>query len=179
MLIAGDVYLLAAIGQLVILGGPLLLMELAFLLRGVGAKICWVTNQKPSGTDEVIYNLENKMLDRGVQVFSAKGQEAINTALKADLVILNTVVAGKWLDAGTSAGVKFRDKIDQIKEKISPHVLQVIEEEFEKLQLLEANSSEFNVTCNYLDWLTALPWGNNRWKIRVAEDMVRVEAVKN
>ena len=33
------------------------------------------------------------------QVFSAKGQEAVNTALKADLVILNTAVAGKWLDA--------------------------------------------------------------------------------
>lgn len=43
-------------------------MELAFLLRGVGAEVCWITNQKPSGTDEVIYNLENKMLDRGVQV---------------------------------------------------------------------------------------------------------------
>ena len=32
------------------------------------------------------------------QVFSAKGQEAIDTALKADLVVLNTAVAGKWLD---------------------------------------------------------------------------------
>ncbi|KAK9066869.1 hypothetical protein SSX86_014192 [Deinandra increscens subsp. villosa] len=85
--------------ELSLSGGPLLLMELAFLLRGVGAEVCWITNQKPSGTDEVIYNLENKMLDRGVQVFSAKGQEAINTALKADLVILNTAVAGKWLDA--------------------------------------------------------------------------------
>ncbi|GJV05206.1 UDP-glycosyltransferase superfamily protein, partial [Tanacetum coccineum] len=73
-------------------------MELAFLLRGVGAEVCWITNQKPSGTDEVIYNLENKMLDRGVQVFSAKGQEAIDTTLKADLVVLNNVVAGKWLD---------------------------------------------------------------------------------
>ncbi|KAK7848266.1 lipopolysaccharide core biosynthesis mannosyltransferase lpsb [Quercus suber] len=38
------------------------------------------------------------MLNRGVQVFSAKGQEAIDTALKADLVVLNTAVAGKWLD---------------------------------------------------------------------------------
>ncbi|MFS7937060.1 putative Glycosyl-transferase family 4_5 [Helianthus anomalus] len=85
--------------ELSLSGGPLLLMELAFLLRGVGAEVCWITNEKPSGTDEVVYNLENKMLDRGVQVFSAKGQEAINTALKADLVILNTVVAGKWLDA--------------------------------------------------------------------------------
>ncbi|KAG1342830.1 putative Glycosyl transferase [Cocos nucifera] len=32
------------------------------------------------------------------RVFSAKGQEAIDTALKADLVVLNTAVAGKWLD---------------------------------------------------------------------------------
>lgn len=29
----------------------------------------------------------------------AKGQSAIDTALKADLVVLNTAVAGKWLDA--------------------------------------------------------------------------------
>lgn len=29
---------------------------------------------------------------------SAKGQETVNAALKADLVILNTAVAGKWLD---------------------------------------------------------------------------------
>jgi hypothetical protein len=41
--------------------------------------------------------------------------------------------------------------------------LQVIEEELTKLQLLEASSSEFNVTRNYLDWLTVLPWGNYRF----------------
>ncbi|CAI0459783.1 unnamed protein product [Linum tenue] len=38
------------------------------------------------------------MLVRGVQVISAKGQEAIDAALTADLVVLNTAVAGKWLD---------------------------------------------------------------------------------
>lgn len=85
--------------ELSLSGGPLLLMELAFLLRGVGAKVNWITIQKPSGEDEVIYSLEHKMLDRGVQVISAKGQETINTALKADLIVLNTAVAGKWLDA--------------------------------------------------------------------------------
>ncbi|CAL5369165.1 unnamed protein product [Camellia sinensis] len=53
----------------------------AFLLRGVGAEVCWITNQKPSETDEIIYRLEHKMLHRGVQVLSAKA------------------VAGKWLDA--------------------------------------------------------------------------------
>lgn len=33
------------------------------------------------------------------KVLSAKGQEAVETALKAHLVVLNTAVAGKWLDA--------------------------------------------------------------------------------
>uniref|UniRef100_A0A0D9X360 Lon protease homolog, mitochondrial n=1 Tax=Leersia perrieri TaxID=77586 RepID=A0A0D9X360_9ORYZ len=55
---------------------------------------------------------------------------------------------------------KFRERIEAKKEKCPPHVLQVIEEELTKLQLLEASSSEFNVTRNYLDWLTVLPWGN-------------------
>ncbi|KAL9260736.1 N-acetyl-alpha-D-glucosaminyl L-malate synthase-like protein [Drosera capensis] len=84
--------------ELSLSGGPLLLMELAFLLRGVGAEVVWITYQKPTDSDEVIFSLENKMLDRGVQVFSARGQKAIDTALKADLVVLNTAVAGKWLD---------------------------------------------------------------------------------
>ncbi|KAJ9172733.1 hypothetical protein P3X46_015943 [Hevea brasiliensis] len=91
--------------ELSLSGGPLLLMELAFLLRGVGAKVFWVTIQKRSETDEVIYNLEQKMLVRGVQVLSAKGQEAIDTALKADMVVLNTAVAGKWLDAALKENV--------------------------------------------------------------------------
>ncbi|KAF3447294.1 hypothetical protein FNV43_RR12477 [Rhamnella rubrinervis] len=85
--------------ELSLSGGPLLLMELAFLLRGVGAEVVWITNQKPAEPDEVMYSLEHKMLDRGVQVYNAKGQKVIDTALEADLVILNTAVAGKWLDA--------------------------------------------------------------------------------
>ncbi|KAA0058762.1 Lipopolysaccharide core biosynthesis mannosyltransferase lpsB [Cucumis melo var. makuwa] len=85
--------------ELSLSGGPLLLMELAFLLRGVGTQVVWITNQKPPEPDEVVYSLERKMLDRGVQVLSAKEQEAVETALKAHLVVLNTAVAGKWLDA--------------------------------------------------------------------------------
>ena len=49
-------------------GGPLLLMELAFLLRSVGAEVTWITIQKPVDSDEVAYSLEHKMLTRGVQV---------------------------------------------------------------------------------------------------------------
>jgi len=35
----------------------------------------------------------------------------------------------------------------------------VIDAEMEKLELIEPASPEFNVTRNYLDWLTRLPWG--------------------
>eukprot|EP00092_Neocalanus_flemingeri_P058789 GFUD01070166.1.p1 GENE.GFUD01070166.1~~GFUD01070166.1.p1 ORF type:complete len:583 (+),score=168.38 GFUD01070166.1:52-1800(+) len=35
----------------------------------------------------------------------------------------------------------------------------VIDEEITKLRFLDAHSSEFSVTRNYLDWLTIIPWG--------------------
>lgn len=41
----------------------------------------------------------------------------------------------------------------------SPEAKERIDEELEKLKLLEPSSAEFNVTRAYLDWLTVLPWG--------------------
>lgn len=67
---------------------------------------------------------------------------------------------GLETDDKTALSEKFRERLEAKKDKCPPHVLQVIEEELTKLQLLEASSSEFNVTRNYLDWLTVLPWGN-------------------
>ncbi|KAG0537183.1 hypothetical protein BDA96_03G126300 [Sorghum bicolor] len=84
--------------ELSLSGGPLLLMELAFLLRHVGSEVVWITNQRSEETNDVTYSLEHRMLSHGVQVLPARGQEAVDIALKADLVILNTAVAGKWLD---------------------------------------------------------------------------------
>ncbi|KAK3163518.1 hypothetical protein QOZ80_1AG0004710 [Eleusine coracana subsp. coracana] len=84
--------------ELSLSGGPLLLMELAFLLRHVGSQVVWITNQRSEETNDITYSLEHKMLNHGVQVLPARGQEAVDTARKADLVILNTAVAGKWLD---------------------------------------------------------------------------------
>ncbi|XP_011146818.1 lon protease homolog, mitochondrial [Harpegnathos saltator] len=52
---------------------------------------------------------------------------------------------------------KYRERI---KQKIVPKpVMDVLEEELNKLSFLENHSSEFNVTRNYLDWLTSMPWG--------------------
>ncbi|CAA0813341.1 UDP-Glycosyltransferase superfamily protein [Striga hermonthica] len=98
--------------ELSLSGGPLLLMELAFLLRAAGTRVVWITNQKPTELDEVIYSLEERMKDRGVEVLPAKGQEAVDTALKADLVVLNTAVAGKWLD------VVLQDNVPRVLPKV-------------------------------------------------------------
>lgn len=42
---------------------------------------------------------------------------------------------------------------------IPPETQQRIEEELQKMAMLEAGSPEYTVTRNYLDWITALPWG--------------------
>eukprot|EP00753_Platysulcus_tardus_P015599 PLAT5119.1.p1 GENE.PLAT5119.1~~PLAT5119.1.p1 ORF type:complete len:890 (+),score=512.53 PLAT5119.1:56-2671(+) len=52
---------------------------------------------------------------------------------------------------------KFQERIADL--DVPDDVTEVIVEETEKFQALERNSPEFNVTRNYLDWLTALPWG--------------------
>ncbi|XP_051550641.1 lon protease homolog, mitochondrial-like [Myxocyprinus asiaticus] len=54
---------------------------------------------------------------------------------------------------------KFRERL---KDRTVPqHIMEVINEELNKLGLLDNHSSEFNVTRNYLDWLTSMPWGTN------------------
>ncbi|KAI0243542.1 ATP-dependent Lon protease pim1 [Massospora cicadina] len=50
-------------------------------------------------------------------------------------------------------------------------VRRVFDEEISKLSHLEPASSEFNVTRNYLDWLTVIPWGK-----RSPEDYVLARA---
>ncbi|XP_009124965.1 lon protease homolog 4, chloroplastic/mitochondrial [Brassica rapa] len=67
---------------------------------------------------------------------------------------------GVETDGKSAFSEKFKERIEVNKDKIPKHVLKVIEENLTKLQLLEPTSSEFDVTLNYLDWLTVLPWGN-------------------
>ena len=51
----------------------------------------------------------------------------------------------------------FRDRASKV--KMPDAVKTVFDEELKKLASLEQSSAEFNVTRNYLDWLSALPWG--------------------
>ncbi|CAI5962323.1 unnamed protein product [Closterium sp. NIES-65] len=55
---------------------------------------------------------------------------------------------------------RFKEKLQPFQQNCPPAAMQVIEDEMAKLQGLEASSSEFNVTRNYLDWLTSIPWGH-------------------
>eukprot|EP00178_Gracilaria_changii_P010131 TRINITY_DN2951_c0_g1_i1.p1 TRINITY_DN2951_c0_g1~~TRINITY_DN2951_c0_g1_i1.p1 ORF type:complete len:938 (+),score=167.39 TRINITY_DN2951_c0_g1_i1:279-3092(+) len=52
---------------------------------------------------------------------------------------------------------KFKARLEH---KVVPDAISnIINDEMEKLSSLEPSSSEYNVTRNYLDWLTELPWG--------------------
>lgn len=54
-----------------------------------------------------------------------------------------------------------REKYEaRIKErKVPPDVLKVIQDEMDKLSVLEVQSAEYAVSRGYLEWLTILPWG--------------------
>lgn len=52
---------------------------------------------------------------------------------------------------------KFKEKANKL--AMPNTVKNVFDEELEKLAHLEPAASEFNVTRNYLDWLTQIPWG--------------------
>ncbi|XP_030075462.1 lon protease homolog, mitochondrial [Microcaecilia unicolor] len=67
---------------------------------------------------------------------------------------------------------KFRERLGGL--VVPQHVMEVIDEELSKLNLLDNHSSEFNVTRNYLDWLTSIPWGKHS---KENLDLARAEEV--
>eukprot|EP00252_Welwitschia_mirabilis_P006393 TRINITY_DN17274_c0_g1_i1.p1 TRINITY_DN17274_c0_g1~~TRINITY_DN17274_c0_g1_i1.p1 ORF type:complete len:484 (+),score=93.61 TRINITY_DN17274_c0_g1_i1:142-1593(+) len=153
--------------ELSLSGGPLLLMELAFLLRNAGANVVWVTNQKPTETDEVIYKLENRLLDRGVQVLLARDQETIHIALKANLVILNTAVAGKWIDT------VLKDKTPSV----LPKILWWIHEMRGHYFTLEYVKHLPSVAAAMIDSYTTANYWQNRTKERLGINMPKTYVV--
>jgi Lon-like ATP-dependent protease len=53
---------------------------------------------------------------------------------------------------------KFRKQLSEYT-NVPTEVMETIESELEKFSALEKNSSEYNVTRSYLDWLVSVPWG--------------------
>jgi len=54
---------------------------------------------------------------------------------------------------------KFEKRLKDL--TLSAEAQKAIDEEIEKLRLIEPSSPEYNVSRNYLDWLTILPWGKH------------------
>jgi ATP-dependent Lon protease len=52
---------------------------------------------------------------------------------------------------------KFQERLKSL--TLNEEAKKTVEDELDKLQLLEPHSPEYTVTHNYLDWLTSLPWG--------------------
>jgi len=65
---------------------------------------------------------------------------------------------GEEMDDKDALVTKYKKKLNSFKE-ISEEAKKAIGSEMQKLNSLEKNSSEFNVTKSYLDWLTSIPWG--------------------
>ena len=68
---------------------------------------------------------------------------------------------GMERDDKTALAEKFMDKFAPFRDRAPAHAVKTIEEELQKLAGLEPSSSEFNVTRNYLEWLTSVPWGHS------------------
>ena len=62
-------------------------------------------------------------------------------------------------DDKTAEVEKFRERIGEL--EIPESVQERLDEELQKLSMLETGSPEYAVTRNYLDWLTLLPWGKH------------------
>jgi len=52
---------------------------------------------------------------------------------------------------------KFRERLEKL--TLPEQAMSRLEEEMEKLAILEPGSPEYGVTRNYIDWITLLPWG--------------------
>ncbi|SCA58528.1 hypothetical protein AB751O23_AD_00440, partial [Chlamydiales bacterium SCGC AB-751-O23] len=52
---------------------------------------------------------------------------------------------------------KFEERLRQ--RSVPTEVMEVIDEEMDKFNSLDPQSSEYSVCRNYLDWLTVIPWG--------------------
>lgn len=90
-------------------------------------------------------DVENKIQKRQRDYWLMEQRKAINKEL------------GIESDGKDKLVDKFKEKATKL--AMPDAVKKVFDEELSKLATLEPAASEFNVTRNYLDWLTQIPWG--------------------
>jgi ATP-dependent Lon protease len=102
-----------------------------------------------------ISKLQSEITQQIQQKLSAQQREFfLKEQLKAIKKELGLEKEGK-----TSELEKFQKRLEEL--TLNPEAQKAVEDELEKFQLLEPQSPEYIVSRNYLDWLTALPWGKH------------------
>ncbi|MEK7990999.1 MAG: endopeptidase La [Thiotrichaceae bacterium] len=94
---------------------------------------------------EIRRQVEDKMEDHQREFFLREQLRAIQQEL------------GIEKDDRTAQVEKFQERLEGL--TVPEAVQKVIDDEMDKMSVLEIGSSEYAVTRNYLDWLTLLPWG--------------------
>jgi len=90
-------------------------------------------------------DVENKIQKRQREYWLMEQRKAINKEL------------GLESDGKDKLVERFKEKATRL--AMPEAVKKVFDDELSKLATLEPAASEFNVTRNYLDWLTQIPWG--------------------
>lgn len=100
-----------------------------------------------------VYRLQSKITKQIEDKISARQREFF---LREQLKMIKKEL-GLEKEGKTTELEKFTERLKDLALNDEAH--KAVEEEMEKLQLIEPSSPEYNVSRNYLDWLTILPWG--------------------
>ena len=104
---------------------------------------------------------EHVQLRNSMRKLQSEAQEKMSKASEEHMYkeVLNLVKAklGHDKDEKETLKAKFMKNLEG--KKVPKHIQKVIDEELEKFMMSEKNAHEFHVMRNYLDWLTALPYG--------------------
>jgi len=100
-----------------------------------------------------VAKLQGKIHDKVEQQMTEQQRQFF---LKEQLKVIQQEL-GLAKDDRTADIDKFKERLEKL--TIPDDTLNNINEEMDKLSVLETGSPEYAVTRNYLDWITALPWG--------------------
>jgi ATP-dependent Lon protease len=125
--------------------------------------------------DQVLVLLKNELEVSRLQTRISKQIEDKMSGQQREFFLREQLKAikqelGLEKEGKTAAIEKFEKRIAGL--KLNEEAQRAVDEELEKLRLLEPSSPEYTVSRNYLDWLSILPWG------RHSKDSFKIERAR-
>ncbi len=155
--------------------------QATFLLRTTDVKQLQLLLEEPNIEKrlETLYRLlvQEKEILKAQKEIARQVHESLDKAQREYFLREQLKVIKKQLgiekDDKEELLTKYVEKLKEIEVR-SPKegALKVMKEEMKKLESLEKNSPEFNVTRSYLDWLFSIPWG------QTTQDILHLEKAK-